>query len=87
MDNTIKYLHLNHNGRNVFEIAREIEVLRTPLYAMMKIRELFPHLSIAEAKELVIIATTGYKSLDDYQGSLLPDLEEFGRILYEEENI
>ncbi|WP_294250662.1 hypothetical protein [uncultured Chryseobacterium sp.] len=84
MDNTIKYLHLNHNGRNAFEIAREIEVLRTPVYAMMKIRELFPHLSIAEAKELVMIATTQYKSLHDYQGSLFPDLEEFGRILDEE---
>ena len=86
MDNTIKYLHLKHNGRNAVEIAEEISSLGiTPLYAIKKIREIFPHLSIAKAKELVIIATTEYNSLYDYQESLFPDLEELGRILNEEE--
>jgi len=30
-----------------------------------------------EAKEIVIIRTSEHKSLYDYQGSLLPDLEKF----------
>lgn len=88
MDNTIKYLHLERDGKSAFEIAEEITAAAiTPLYAIKKIREIFPHLSIAEAEELLIIATTEYKSLYDYQESLLPDLEEFGRILDEEENL
>ncbi|WP_262713560.1 hypothetical protein [Chryseobacterium sp. SN22] len=40
-----------------------------------------------ESKEIVIIATTEHKSLYDYQGSLFPALEEFGRIPEEEENL
>ncbi len=88
MDNTNKYLHLKLNGRNVIEIAEKIAASAiTPLYAIKKIRAIFPHLSLIEAKEIVIIATTEYKSLYDYQGSLFPDLEEFGRILDEEENL
>ena len=86
MDNTIKYLHLKHNGRNAVEIAEEISSLGiTPLYALKRIREIFPHLSLMEAKEIVIMATTEHKSLYDYQGSMFPDLEELGRILDEEE--
>lgn len=54
---------------------------------MKRIREIFPHLSLMESKEMVMIATTQYKSLHDYQGNLFPDLEESGRILDEEENL
>lgn len=88
MDNTLKYLHLKHDDKNAIEIAEEITASAiTPLYTIKRIREIFPHLALMEAKELVIIATTEYKSLYDYQGSLFPDLEEFGRILDEEENL
>lgn len=87
MDNTIKYLHLKCNGKNAIEITREIAAsARSPLHAIKRIREIFPHLSLMESKEIVIIATTEHKSLYDYQGSLFPDLEESGRILDEEEN-
>lgn len=85
MDNTLKYLHLKHNGKNVFEIAKEIAASAiTPLYVIKRIREIFLHLSLMESKEIVIIATTEHKSLYNYQGSLLPDLEELIRILNEE---
>lgn len=88
MDNTIKYLHVKRDGKNAFEIAEEITASAiTPLYAMKRIREIFPHLSLMESKEIVIIATTEYKSLYDYQGSLFPDLEESGKIFDEEENL
>lgn len=87
-NNTVKYLHLKRDGKSAFEIAEEITAAAiTPLYAIKKIREIFPHLSLMESKEIVIIDTTEYKSLYDYQGSLFPNLEEFGRILDEEENL
>jgi len=85
MDNALKYLHLKHNGKNVFEIVKEIAASAiTPLYVIKRIREIFPHLSLMESKEIVIIVTGEHKSLYDYQGSLLPDLEELIRILNEE---
>ncbi|GEN76988.1 hypothetical protein [Chryseobacterium hagamense] len=85
MDKTVKYLHLKHDDKNAFQIVREMtDSLKTPLYAIRKIKELFPHLSLTEAKEIVIMTVTKYKNLYDYQDSLLPDLEEFSRILNED---
>lgn len=78
MDNTNKYLYLKYDGENVYEIVHKIMTkYKNPLFAIKKIREIFPNLSLMEAKEIVIIATSEHKSLYDYQGSLLPDLEEF----------
>lgn len=40
MDNTLKYLHLKHDGKNAIEIAREIAASAiTPLYAIKKNKE------------------------------------------------
>lgn len=86
MNNTIKYLYLKHEDRNVYEIVDEImEKYKSPLYTIKKIREIFPDLSLMESKEIVIIATSEHKSLYDYQGSLFPDLEELDRLMNEDE--
>lgn len=87
MNNSNKYFHFNHEGKNAYEIVDEIITkYKTPLFAIKKIREIFPNLSLMEAKEIVIIATSEHKSLDDYQRSLLPDLEELDKLINEEEN-
>lgn len=78
MDHTNKYLHIKLDDKNVYEIVDEIMVqYKSPLIAIKKIRKKFPFLSLMEAKEIVVIRTSNHKSLYDYQGSLLPDLEEF----------
>ncbi|MCD1118542.1 hypothetical protein [Chryseobacterium turcicum] len=69
MDNINKYLHFNHEGKNVYEIVNEMKIkYKSPLFAINKIREIFPSLPLVEAKEIVIIATSDYKKLHDYQG-------------------
>lgn len=76
MDNTDKYLHLKHNHQNIYEIVDEIMTkYKSPLMTKKKIKEIFPHLSLIQAKEVVIIGTSKYKSLYDYQKSLFADLE------------
>lgn len=78
MDNTNKYLHLKHEEKNIFEILDEIiEKYKSPLVAIQKIREIFPSLSLIEAKEVVIIRTSEHTSLHDYQGSLFRILRDF----------
>lgn len=85
MDNTNKYVYLIKDGKNPYEIVHEIMILqKSPLFAIKKIKEIFPNLSLVDAKEIVIIATSEHKSLEDYQGSLLPDLEESFRIINDE---
>ncbi|WP_262151493.1 hypothetical protein [Chryseobacterium foetidum] len=89
MDNTNKYIYLIKDGKNPYEIVGEmIDIYNSPLFAIKKIREIYPNLSLVDAKEIVIIATSEHKSLEDYQGSLLPDLEESFRIINgESENL
>jgi len=78
MDHTNKYLHIKLGDKNVYEMVDEIMAqYKSPLITVKKIREKFPFLSLMEAKEIVVIRTSDHKSLYDYQGSLLPDLEEF----------
>jgi len=82
MDNTNKYFYIKHEDKNVYEIVDEImEKYKSPLFAVKKIREILPDLSLMEAKEIVIIRTTEHKSLYDYQGSLLKDLEELDALM------
>lgn len=77
MDHKNKYLHIKLGDKNVYEMMDEIMVqYKSPLIAIKKMREIFPFLSLMEAKEIVVIRTSNHKSLYDYQGSLLPDLEE-----------
>ncbi len=56
----------------------------SPLFAVKRILEMFPFLPLMEAKEIMAISTSEYKSLNDYQASLLTDLEELERIINEE---
>ncbi|NIF07129.1 hypothetical protein F3J23_16975 [Chryseobacterium sp. Tr-659] len=78
MDNTAKYLHFKYDNKNPFEIVQEmISKGKLPLYAIKDIKEKFPAFSLMEAKEVVAIATSEYKSLYDYQGDLFKQLEKF----------
>ncbi len=85
MDNTKKYLFIKHEGKNVYEIVNDImEKYKSPLITIKKLREALSDISLMEAKEIVTIATTEYKSLYDYQGSLFEHLEELDQIMNEE---
>lgn len=68
MDNTNKYLFIQHEGKNVYEIVDEMIVkYKYPLFAVKKLMEILPVLSLMEAKEIVTIRTSEHKSLEDYQ--------------------
>lgn len=55
MDNTFKYLHLKHAGKSAYEIVDEImEKYKSPIFVIKKIKEIFPDLGLAEAKEIVL---------------------------------
>lgn len=87
MDNSKKYLDLKHNGRDAYEIIDEMmDKYKSSLFTIKKIREIFPNLSLVDAKEIVMIRTTEHNSLCDYQGSLLPDLEEMVKLIKGEKN-
>ncbi len=86
MDGTEKYIYLKYEGKDIYKIIEEMmKMYKNPLFTIRKIREIFPQFSLAEAKEVVIIATTEHTSLSDYQKSLFPDLEELGKLLNEED--
>ena len=52
MDNTNKYIYLIKDGKNSYEIVHEIIILqKSPLFAIKKIREIFPNISLVDAKE------------------------------------
>ncbi|MDR2238667.1 MAG: hypothetical protein LBE92_21320 [Chryseobacterium sp.] len=77
MDQTKKYLYLKYKGKNAYEWVLETTGNgKMPLHGVTKIREIFPFLSLAEAKEIVVIATSQYKSLHDYQEDVFKGLEE-----------
>ncbi|MCS4305124.1 hypothetical protein [Chryseobacterium sp. BIGb0232] len=77
MDNAVKYLDFKYDNKNPFEIVQEtISQGKLPLFAVKDILEKFPAFSLMEAKEVVGIATSEHKSLYDYQGGLLSQLEK-----------
>ncbi|MGH1520000.1 hypothetical protein [Chryseobacterium sp. JK1] len=78
IDNTKKYLHFKYNDKTPLEIVAEMTSKgATSLYVIKEIKNMFPTLSLTEAKEVVVIATSEYKSLYDYQGNLFKNLEDF----------
>lgn len=80
MDNTKKYLFIQHEGKNVYEIVDEMMLkYKSPLFAVKKLREILPVLSLMESKEIVAIRTSEHKSLEDYQKSLFDYLEELDK--------
>ncbi|MEL1242856.1 hypothetical protein AAEO56_01170 [Flavobacterium sp. DGU11] len=66
-----QYLKPENAGKDVFTIFKELSENNSPINAIIKLRELFPELTLNEAKEIMVIAQTGYKDLNDYQQSLL----------------
>lgn len=85
MDNTKKYLFIKYEGKNVYEIVDEMMVkYKSPLFAVKKLREILPALSLMEAKEIVTIRMSEHKSLEDYQKSLFDCLEELHKDMNKE---
>lgn len=52
MDNTNKYIYLIKDGKNPYDIVGEVmDNYNSPLFAIKKIREIFPNISVVDAKE------------------------------------
>jgi hypothetical protein len=82
--NYAKYNHLQHNGQTVFEILAALPKGKDPMAVMLKIRQLFPQISLTEVKEIYVMHATPYRDLYEYQGALfesLLDEEEFEKVL------
>ncbi|WP_370901032.1 hypothetical protein [Chryseobacterium gossypii] len=77
MENINKYRHLKYENKEAFEIVNEIMLEgKMPLIAVKKIKEIFPFLSLEEAKEIVVSATSEYKSLYDCRENLFGELDD-----------
>jgi hypothetical protein len=66
-----KYLSLEKVGENIFSIYTELKKTNDPLKAMVLMREMFPELSLIQAKEIMVLSETDYTSLRDYQKNIL----------------
>jgi hypothetical protein len=66
-----KYIYLEKDGKNIFSIYTELKKKNDPLKAMVLMREMFPELSLIEAKEVIVLSETDYNSLSDYQKNIL----------------
>ncbi len=74
-----EYLRLEKNGRNILLIFAELRKSMPPLQSVKKIMEEFPELNLVQAKELMVLHDTDYKSLEDYQENLFTKiLDELG---------
>lgn len=76
MDAKEKYLRLEKDGKNVFTIFNELAEKNSPMTSIAKLRELFPELTLIEAKEILILSETDYKDLNDYQKDLFNNLKD-----------
>ncbi|UKB82437.1 hypothetical protein LF887_15640 [Chryseobacterium sp. MEBOG06] len=81
MDTKEKYIKLKKDGKNVLTIFNELIENNSPMNSVVKLRELFPELTLIEAKEILILSETNYKDLDDYQKDLLNQLKNDIRFL------
>ncbi|MBW8523332.1 hypothetical protein K0U91_11175 [Chryseobacterium chendengshani] len=87
MDNSFKYKLLKLQDKNIFDLVKDFEKKgETPLKIILSIRKLFPKLSLVEAKEIMIIGTTKYKSLHDFQDDLFNFPEEEFEIAFKNDN-
>ncbi|GAA4334236.1 hypothetical protein [Flaviaesturariibacter amylovorans] len=66
----------DRNGRAVKDVAKELAQTNGPLEVIYLLRQHFPELSLIEAKELMIIATTEFGSLEEYQANLFGSLDD-----------
>ena len=67
MDAKEKYLAIKKNDKNVFEILNELKKENNSIDSMVKLREIFPELTLIEAKEILIVSETNHNSLEEYQ--------------------
>lgn len=67
MDAKEKYLAIKKNDKNVFEIWNELKKKNNSIDSMVKLREIFPELTLIEAKEILIVSETNHNSLEEYQ--------------------
>lgn len=87
MDNSFKYKLLKLQDKNVFDLVKGFDKKgETPLKIILSIRKLFPKLSLVEAKEIMIIGTTKYKSLHDFQDDLFNFSKEEFEIAFKNDN-
>ena len=75
MDTREKYLNLEKDGKIVLTIFNELAEKNSPMNSMIILRELFPELTLMEAKEILVLAETDYNDLDDYQKDLFNQLK------------
>jgi len=69
-----EYLSLEKNGRNILLIFAELRKSLPPLQSMKKLMEVFPELKLVQAKEILVLHDTDYKSLEEYQVDLFTSL-------------
>lgn len=76
MKSSEKYLNIKKDGKNVFEIFNELKKQNNSMSAMVSLREIFPELTLIEAKEIVVLSETAFKSLNDYQSDLAEKIKK-----------
>lgn len=65
------------HGRSAKDISKELARTLSPIETIKELRNHFPELTLAQAKEVLIVTTTEYKSLEDYQADLLKVIEKY----------
>ena len=65
-----EYLRLEKDGRNILLIFAELRKSFLPLQSIKKLMEIFPELHLMQAKEIMVLHDTNYKSLEEYQEDL-----------------
>lgn len=74
-----EYLRLEKDGRNILLVFAELRKSLPPLQSMKKIMEVFPELKLVQAKEIMVLHITNYKSLEEYQEDLFTHImDELG---------
>ncbi|NRB48224.1 MAG: hypothetical protein HRU41_11170 [Saprospiraceae bacterium] len=74
-----EYLRLEKDDRNILLIFAELRKSLPPLQSMKRLMEVFPELKLVQAKEIMVLHDTDYKSLEDYQEDLFKQImDELG---------
>ncbi|MDR6968505.1 hypothetical protein J2X31_002528 [Flavobacterium arsenatis] len=76
MDAKEKYLKIKKGNKNVFDILNELKKENNSIDSMVKLREVFPELTLIEAKEILIISETSFNSLAEYQQDFFNNFEK-----------
>lgn len=63
-------------GKSSLEVFKNLRSKNNLINSLVKLREIFPTLSLEEAKEIMIVSETDSKSLEDYQAKVFNDLSK-----------